>query len=202
MFKYLQKLQNRCNGNPRLKGLYLYNCSFKSHYQNTIWKPRSSTLLYSANPKPNSHSIKRYIEPSWKWPNIATVLEPTVCICYSRQYNSLADCNKGILVAQVHVIFQLPSEYGFETPLAYVEWYTPLQLYSPSLRMYQVSRSSWSRYQCASIIPVTQIIQSCHLIPKFSTKIGYTWDSENVLDFTDVYYLNPDLQIHDFIVFR
>ena len=81
MFEYLQKLQNCCNGNPRLKELYLYNCSLESHDQNTkstIWKSRSSTFLYSANPKHNSHSDKHYIELSWKWPNIATVLEPTV----------------------------------------------------------------------------------------------------------------------------
>ena len=80
MFEYLQKLQNRCNDNPRLKGLYLYNCSFKSHDQNSIWKPRLSTLLYLANYKCNSHSVKHYIELSWKWPNIAMVLEPTVLI--------------------------------------------------------------------------------------------------------------------------
>ena len=78
MIEYLQKLQNRCNGNPRLIEVYLYNYLFKSHDKNTIWKPRLSTLLYSANPKCNSHSVKRYIELSWKWLNIAMVIEPTV----------------------------------------------------------------------------------------------------------------------------
>jgi len=38
-----------------------------------------------------------------------------------------------------------------------------------------------------------QIIQSCHLILKFGTKIGHTWEPENVLNSTDIYYLNPDL---------
>ncbi|KAH9983681.1 hypothetical protein BJV77DRAFT_1062367 [Russula vinacea] len=49
---------------------------------------------------------------------------------------------KGLSVAQVRAIFQLPQEYSqFDTPLAYVEWYTPLQSYVPSLGMYQISRS-------------------------------------------------------------
>jgi hypothetical protein len=110
---------------------------------------------------------------------------------------------KELSVAQVRVIFQLPSEYGrFDTPLAYVEWYTPLQMYIPSLGMYQISRSFRNRYRCASIIPVNQIVRSCHLIPKFGTKIGRTWNPENVLQSADSYYVNPDLRLHDFVLFR
>ena len=48
---------------------------------------------------------------------------------------------KGLSVAQVRLIFQLPPEYGrFDTPLAYLEWYN-LQSYIPSLGMYQVTCS-------------------------------------------------------------
>ena len=106
-------------------------------------------------------------------------------------------------MGQVRVIFELPLEYGrFDIPLAYIEWYTPLQLYIPSLGMYQVTRSFRNRYRRASIIPVDQIVRSCHLIPKFGKKIGRTWNAENVLDSADTYYLNPDLRLHDFIHFR
>jgi hypothetical protein len=128
-----------------------------------------------------------------------------VCFSFPRRCNSLADCDakKDLSVAQVRVIFQLPPEYGsFDIPLAYVEWYTPLKSYIPSLGMYQISRSFRSRYRRASIIPVNQIVQSCHLIPKFGAKIGRTWNTENVLDSADTYYLNPDLRLHDFVLFR
>ena len=68
--------------------------------------------------------------------------------------------------------------------------------------MYQVTRSFQNRYQHASIIPVDQIVRSCHLIPKFGNKVGRTWNPENVLDSVDTYYLNPDLRLHDFVLFR
>lgn len=126
-------------------------------------------------------------------------------IKFSCRPYSLADAmlEKDLSVAQVRVIFQLPPEYGrFDTPLAYVEWYTPLQLYNPSLGMYQISRSFRNRYRRASIIPVNQIVRSCHLIPKFGTKIGRMWNTDNVLEMADTFYLNPDLRLHDFILFR
>src|SRR5258707_4831088 len=87
------------------------------------------------------------------------------------------------------------------SPLAYLEWYN-LQSYIPSLRMYQVTHSYRNRSRHASIIPVNQIVQSCHLIPKFGTKIGRTWKAENVLDTADAFYLNPNLRLHDFVLFR
>jgi hypothetical protein len=101
-----------------------------------------------------------------------------------------------LTVAQVWVIFKLPSEYGhFDTPLAYVEWYTPLQSYSPSLGMYQITHSFRNRYWHASIIPIDQIVRSYHLIPKFGNKVGCTWNAKSVLDSIDTYYLNPDLRL-------
>ena len=110
---------------------------------------------------------------------------------------------KGLSVAQVRVIFQLPLEYGrFDTPLAYVEWYTPLTSYIPAIGMYQISRSFRNRYRRASIIPVNQIVRSCHLIPKFGTKIGRSWNAENVLALADHYYVNCDISLHNFVLFR
>jgi hypothetical protein len=99
-----------------------------------------------------------------------------------------------LIVAQVWVIFKLPPEYRhFDTPLAYIEWYTPLQLYSPSLGMYQITHSFRNRYRHTFIIPVDQIVWSCHLIPKFGNKVGHTWNAKSVLDSIDTYYLNPNL---------
>ena len=111
--------------------------------------------------------------------------------------------SKGLSVAQVCAIFKLLPEYRhFDTPLAYVKWYTPLQTYIPSLEMYQISCSNRNRYRRALIIPVNQIVQSCHFIPKFGTKIGRMWNAKNVLELADTYYFNPDLSLHNFVLLR
>ena len=68
--------------------------------------------------------------------------------------------------------------------------------------MYQVTCSFQNQYRCVSIIPANQIVQSCHLIPKFGTKIGHLWTTENTLDSVNAYYLNPDLHLQDFTLLR
>jgi hypothetical protein len=74
----------------------------------------------------------------------------------------------GLCVAQVHVIFSLPEEYGsYKHPLAYVDWYKPFRTPVPDLNMHQVSLSSHNHHQCTSVIPVTDILQICHLQPHY-----------------------------------
>jgi hypothetical protein len=109
----------------------------------------------------------------------------------------------GLTVGQVRVIFQLPGEFGmFEHPLAYIEWFTAFQAPIPELGMYQVSRSSRRHRRRASIIPVTQIERSVHLIPKFGREIDPTWSSDNVLELCKTFYVNPYLRHLDFLLFR
>jgi hypothetical protein len=109
----------------------------------------------------------------------------------------------GTTVCQVRVIFRLPEEYGqYDTPLAYVEWFTPLDIVQEELGMYKVHRATHQRRRKASIIPVTQILRSCHLIPDFATKISRAWSSKTVLDEAKEFYLNPYLRMHDFVLFR
>ncbi|KAJ7885594.1 hypothetical protein B0H13DRAFT_1471337, partial [Mycena leptocephala] len=49
----------------------------------------------------------------------------------------------GIAVARIRLIFRLPDECGtYPHPLAYVDWYKPLQAPVPNLRMHQISLSS------------------------------------------------------------
>ncbi|KAL6302632.1 hypothetical protein BKA93DRAFT_720316, partial [Sparassis latifolia] len=50
-------------------------------------------------------------------------------------------------------------------PLAYVEWFTPFYTVDPHTHMHVVSCSTQQHRQFASIVPVTEIIRSCHLIP-------------------------------------
>jgi hypothetical protein len=111
--------------------------------------------------------------------------------------------NSGLTVGQVRAIFQLPEEFGtFPDPLVYVEWFTAFQSPVPDLEMYQVSRSTRQHRQRASIIPVTQIERSIHLIPKFGRRIDLSWSAEDVLERCKTFYVNPYLRHLDFLLFR
>ncbi|KIL58543.1 hypothetical protein M378DRAFT_86367 [Amanita muscaria Koide BX008] len=110
---------------------------------------------------------------------------------------------KDISVAQVRTIFQLPLEFrSFKKTLAYVEWFTPLQRIDPVSGMYKIRRSTHMHRPRASIIPLDQILQSCHLIPMFGPQVGRDWTPENALQMADTFYLNTDLRIRDFYLLR
>ena len=123
-------------------------------------------------------------------------------VACSSFYNS-THSSAGILVARVRVIFRLPEGYGsYPHPLAYVNWYKPLKKPAPNIRMHEISLSTRTHRQNSSIIPVTDILRSCHLIPVFGKAIDPTWTSESVLDQCKTFYLNPYLRHHDFYLFR
>ncbi|KAI0824575.1 hypothetical protein BC628DRAFT_1279406, partial [Trametes gibbosa] len=50
-------------------------------------------------------------------------------------------------------------------PLAYVEWFTAFQTLDSTTGMYIVSPSTRQRLRNTSIIPLGDIIRTCHLIP-------------------------------------
>ncbi|KAI0684573.1 hypothetical protein BC835DRAFT_1409120 [Cytidiella melzeri] len=86
----------------------------------------------------------------------------------------------GLTVVQVRVIFCLPETVSYlsKHPLAYVEWFTPFQPYNNITGMFSVAPSQRNRCRRASIIPITAIVRSCHLIPVW----GCAATSENVLE--------------------
>ena len=109
----------------------------------------------------------------------------------------------GLRVAQVRLIFNLPQEFGSTPhPLAYVHWYTPFRTFNEDLKMFQITRSTRNHRQRASIIPVTQIVRSCHLVPNFGRAAITTWESHTALDEAPSFYVNPYLRHHDFYLFR
>ncbi|KAJ6456801.1 hypothetical protein C8R47DRAFT_996166 [Mycena vitilis] len=109
----------------------------------------------------------------------------------------------GLCVARVRVIFRIPSNFGeFSDPVAYVDWFKPLQAPVAGLGMHQVSLSSRNLRQRSSIIPVSEIARSCHLIPVFGRAADAGWTSDTVLDRSKSFYLNPYLRHHDFYLFR
>ncbi|KAJ7859055.1 hypothetical protein B0H14DRAFT_3631356 [Mycena olivaceomarginata] len=64
----------------------------------------------------------------------------------------------GIGLARVRVIFRIPDDFGqYPDPVAYVDWYKPLQAPVTGLGMHQVSLSSQNHRQRSSIIPLKQV---------------------------------------------
>ncbi|KAJ7456359.1 hypothetical protein B0H11DRAFT_1874417 [Mycena galericulata] len=110
---------------------------------------------------------------------------------------------EGLCVARVRVIFRLPHEFGpYPEPLAYVDWYKPLQAPVADIGMHLVSLSSRQHRQNSSIVPVRDIVRSCHLIPVYGRAVNRTWTSATVLDQCKSFYLNPYLRNYDFYLFR
>ena len=74
----------------------------------------------------------------------------------------------GISVAQVHLIFHLLEQFGVHSsPLAYVHWFKPLRTPVDGLGMYKVSFLSHNHQQHASVILISDILHTCHLMPCF-----------------------------------
>jgi len=111
----------------------------------------------------------------------------------------------GIAIAQMQLIFKLPDEFGpFSCPLAYVHWFKPLRAPEEILGMHTVSFSSCNHRPNASIIPVTDILCSCHFIPKFgnSSTSNLGWTASLVHQESSTFYLNPYLRHCDFYLMR
>ncbi|KIY71495.1 hypothetical protein CYLTODRAFT_390132 [Cylindrobasidium torrendii FP15055 ss-10] len=118
-------------------------------------------------------------------------------------HSSVAD----IQVARVQVIFELPQSLGsYPEPLAYVSLFKPLKKPVPDLEMYQLSwlskKFNHQPYRAATVIPVSRIIRTCHLIPEFGSRIPRSWKPHTSLDSAPTAYLNPYLRFRDFLLFR
>ncbi|KAH9931773.1 hypothetical protein B0H21DRAFT_836254 [Amylocystis lapponica] len=110
----------------------------------------------------------------------------------------------GLCVARVRAIFRLPEEYGpaSKHPVAYMEWFTPFHTVAPDTGMFKISWSTRMHRRRTSIIPVTQIERSCHLIPHFGREVNLQWSSGDILDQCSTFYVNPYLRHHDFVLLR
>ncbi|KAK0445549.1 hypothetical protein EV421DRAFT_1902490 [Armillaria borealis] len=110
---------------------------------------------------------------------------------------------KGLHVARIRAIFDLPKELGeFRHPLAYVEWFTPLRKVDELTRMFKVQFSLRGGRPNASIIPVTYISRSCHLSPCYGRHINPQYTSNNILESCSSFFLNPYLRHIDFVLLR
>ncbi|KAI0676310.1 hypothetical protein C8Q78DRAFT_1084559, partial [Trametes maxima] len=115
---------------------------------------------------------------------------------------------QGLRVARVRAIFDLPKVYkaqvlGVTDPLAYVEWFTPFNTVDSVTGMYVVSPSTRQHERHVSVLPLTHIIRSCHLIPVWGKSIQNHTISGDILDSLQTkFYVNPYLRHQDFVLFR
>ncbi|KAL1715521.1 hypothetical protein EV715DRAFT_207209 [Schizophyllum commune] len=109
----------------------------------------------------------------------------------------------GLRAARVRLIFKLPPSIAeFPHPLAYVDWFTPFKPRSTDLGMFSIAPSTTAGRRTSSIVPVTQLVRSCHLSPLFGSAVPDGWTAANVLDKAPRFYLNPYLRHHDFYLLR
>ena len=116
---------------------------------------------------------------------------------------------KGTRAARVKVIFTLPKRFSAsqgggptpiwwpQEPLAYVEWYTRFTREAdPTHLMYVLSKPAIRAdgLPQGAVIPVSQIRQSCQLIPTIphgpKSTVPDEWTTDTVLDVAMRFYLN------------
>lgn len=116
--------------------------------------------------------------------------------------------NTGSRVARVRIVFSFPPQAKAELPagiehpqhLAYVDYYSAFRERSePNHGMYKVSRLAPNNLFASAIIPVTSILRSVHLFPKFGPVAPRDWTSSNVLDQCTDFYTSPWSDRHAYI---
>ena len=121
------------------------------------------------------------------------------------------DCYAGHRIAQVRVVFEIPSkairdvfpssDIAPPEHLAYVEWFSPIPVTpGPNHLLYKVNRLMHHGRRRASIIPVKSILRSVHLFPIFGQHTQ-DWNTFTVLELCNTFYINPFSDRDNYMVF-
>ena len=124
---------------------------------------------------------------------------------------STADWYVGHQIAQVRVVFEIPSKVvhdvflGNTSPpkhLAYVEWFSAIPANpGPHHLLYKVTRFTHGGRRRASIIPVDCILHSVHLLPVFGQRTSREWNTFSVLELCNAFYVNPFSDRDSYLIF-
>jgi hypothetical protein len=75
--------------------------------------------------------------------------------------------------------------------LAYVEWFMPFRAEPErNSKMYRVSRALQGASRLTSIVPVSRIDQSLHLVPLSGSSIPRKWHSSTILEHCQTFLVN------------
>ncbi|KAI0054953.1 hypothetical protein BV25DRAFT_1816322 [Artomyces pyxidatus] len=117
----------------------------------------------------------------------------------------------GYRVGQIRLVFGLSiraNNAAFSKPqdapthFAYIEWFSRFAgAAEPHHNMYKVLRSMNRQRteRVASIVPVTQLHRSVHLVPKFGPEAPREWSSSNVLELCQHFFVNSFTDRHTYI---
>ncbi|KAG1763412.1 hypothetical protein EDD22DRAFT_979391 [Suillus occidentalis] len=119
---------------------------------------------------------------------------------------------EGYRVGQIWAIFSMrerdaqflfPPTHQPPKHLAYIEWFRPFSSTpDPRHGMYKITCLVHSGERVASIIPVSNIVRSIHLIPKFRPVAPCHWTSNNVLEECDTFFVNCYIDRHSFVTLQ
>ena len=109
----------------------------------------------------------------------------------------------GLRVAQIWLIFAVPAHLcqpHIPSHLAYIEWFTHFCSPDPDSHLHSISHSYHNNSPVAEIIPITAIVSSCYLTPKFGTKYHPArWDTLNILEECKSFYLTKHINLDTFL---
>ncbi|KAK6969604.1 hypothetical protein R3P38DRAFT_3238924 [Favolaschia claudopus] len=138
------------------------------------------------------------VPPKDRKPGIPAILDTALVIEDPSQYVPSSGI-EGLRPAQIRAIFKLPPQFGnYPHPLAYIEWFTPLNHPDRNTGMYTTHRSTRVHRRNAAIVSVEQIVRSCHLMADSRGTIDPTWTSTNVLDKAKLFHVNPYVLVDTF----
>ena len=110
----------------------------------------------------------------------------------------------GLRVAEVRVIFRLPPHLGlYPHLLTYVHLFKLLHTFDNNIKMFSFSRSTRNCNPNAVVVPITNVVQPCHLVPRFPIgALDPHWlrgDSNNI---ADTFFLNRYIDLRTFEQYR
>ncbi|KAJ7214180.1 hypothetical protein B0H12DRAFT_1242211 [Mycena haematopus] len=153
-------LQKHFTSSPVTPGLY---DRFDIFNQISIHLPRNRYL--SDHPLKNRIRAIAAVPPKGRKPGSPAIFDTALVIEDPSQYIPSSGIT-GLRPAQIRVIFKLPPQFGaYPHPLAYVEWFTPLNRPDPITDMFTTHRSTRARRRNAAVISVEHIMrQLCFML--------------------------------------